>query len=106
MTEDRISRLGWYARRSALAGSQREAGGRAGLRPSRFAGARITLRTSGEDEICCRCASGPHGYLRIAARAPADALSVEVRYAGVEILADPGRFRHPRERAWRSYFRS
>ena len=47
------------------------------------------LRTAGEDfpEIWCRCDRGPHGYPNIAAHAHADALSVEVRYAGVDILA-------------------
>ena len=48
----------------------------------------------------------PHGYLSIAAHAHADALSVEVRYAGVDILADPGTYCYHGERAWRSYFRS
>ena len=64
------------------------------------------LRTSGADEIWCRCDGGPHGYLSIAAHAHADALSVEVRYAGVDILADPGTYCYHGERAWRSYFRS
>ena len=64
------------------------------------------LRTTGEDEIWCRCDGGPHGYLSIAAHAHADALSVEVRYAGVDILADPGTYCYHGERAWRSYFRS
>jgi Heparinase II/III-like protein/Heparinase II/III N-terminus len=76
-------------------------------RPSRFADAGLTLlRTSGEDEIWCRCDGGPHGYLSIAAHAHADALSVEVRHAGVDILADPGTYCYHGERAWRSYFRS
>ena len=64
------------------------------------------LRTSGENEIWCRCDGGPHGYLSIAAHAHADALSVEVRYAGIDILADPGTYCYHGERAWRSYFRS
>ena len=64
------------------------------------------LRTHGPDEIWCRCDGGPHGYLSIAAHAHADALSVEVRYAGVDILADPGTYCYHGERAWRSYFRS
>jgi hypothetical protein len=66
------------------------------------------LRTTGHDspEIWCRCDGGPHGYLSIAAHAHADALSVEVRYAGVDILADPGTYCYHGEPAWRSYFRS
>ena len=66
------------------------------------------LRTAGEDspEIWCRCDGGPHGYLSIAAHAHADALSVEVRYAGVDILADPGTYCYHGEPDWRSYFRS
>jgi hypothetical protein len=81
--------------------------GRPPRRPTRFADAGLTLlRTSGEDEIWCRCDGGPHGYLSIAAHAHADALSVEVRHAGVDILADPGTYCYHGERAWRSYFRS
>ena len=91
----------------ALAGAKRHIEGRPSQRPSRFADAGTTLlRTTGENEIWCRCDGGPHGYLSIAAHAHADALSVEVRYAGVDILADPGTYCYHGERAWRSYFRS
>jgi len=91
----------------ALAGAQRAIAGRPSQRPSRFADAGVTLlRTTGENEIWCRCDGGPHGYLSIAAHAHADALSVEVRYAGIDILADPGTYCYHGERAWRSYFRS
>jgi Heparinase II/III-like protein/Heparinase II/III N-terminus len=92
---------------AALAGGKRNIEGRPSTRPSHFADAGITLlRTTGENEIWCRCDGGPHGYLSIAAHAHADALSVEVRHAGVEILADPGTYCYHGERAWRSYFRS
>jgi hypothetical protein len=66
------------------------------------------LRTPPEDgpEIWCRCDGGPHGFLSIAAHAHADALSVEVRYDGVDLLADPGTYCYHGEPAWRSYFRS
>ena len=111
-----VGRLDWWPRPSAdtassivgaLAGAKRHVDGRPGQRPSRFADAGVTLlRTSGADEIWCRCDGGPHGYLSIAAHAHADALSVEVRYAGVDILADPGTYCYHGERAWRSYFRS
>jgi hypothetical protein len=78
-------------------------------RPYHFAGAGITLlRSSGtaDPEIWCRCDGGPHGFLSIAAHAHADALSVEVRYGGVDILADPGTYCYHGDPAWRSYFRS
>jgi len=93
----------------ALAGERRQVPGRPDQRPSRFADAGITiLRTTnaGSPEIWCRCDGGPHGYLSIAAHAHADALSVEVRYAGVDVLADPGTYCYHGEPGWRSYFRS
>jgi hypothetical protein len=93
----------------ALAGAKHDIEGRPTRRPSRFADAGMTLlRTAGQDspEIWCRCDGGPHGYLSIAAHAHADALSLEVRYAGVDILADPGTYCYHGEPAWRSYFRS
>lgn len=75
----------------ALAGSRCQVEGRPSQRPSRFADVGITLlRASGKDEIWCRCDGSPHGYSGIAGRAGADALAVEVRYAGVDILANPG----------------
>jgi len=83
--------------------------GRPARRPWHFADAGITLlRTAGgrDPEIWCRCDGGPHGYLKIAAHAHADALSVEVRYGGVEVLADPGTYCYHGELAWRSFFRS
>ena len=111
-----VGRLDWWPRPpadaasaivGALAGARHQVPGRPGRRPSRFADAGITLlRTTGENEIWCRCDGGPHGYLSIASHAHADALSVEVRYAGVDILADPGTYCYHGERAWRSYFRS
>ena len=91
----------------ALAGSRRQIGGRPSQRPSRFADAGITLlRTSGKNEIWCRCDGGPRRHRSIAAHTHADALSVEVRFAGVDILADPGTSCYHGECAWRSYFRS
>jgi hypothetical protein len=111
-----IGRLNWWPRPSAdagsplissLTGSKHEIEGRPGLRPSHFPDAGMTLlRTSGRNEIWCRCDGGPHGYLSIAAHAHADALSVEVRYTGVDILADPGTYCYHGEPEWRSYFRS
>ena len=111
-----IGRLDWWPKPTAdaessivaaLAGARRPIEGRPARRPSRFPDAGTTmLRTTGENEIWCRCDGGPHGYLSIAAHAHADALSVEVRYAGVDILADPGTYCYHGERGWRSYFRS
>jgi hypothetical protein len=114
-----VGRLDWWPRSpadaggviiGALAGARHHLAGRPAQRPSRFADAGITLlRTAGYDhlpEIWCRCDGGPHGYLSIAAHAHADALSVEVRYGGVEILADPGTYCYHGEPPWRSYFRS
>jgi hypothetical protein len=111
-----IGRLDWWPQPPADVGSsiigaltrvQRPIEGRPDRRPSRFADAGMTLlRTTGGNEVWCRCDGGPHGYLSVAAHAHADALSVEVRYAGVDILADPGTYCYHGEPAWRSYFRS
>jgi hypothetical protein len=83
--------------------------GRPSTAPAAFADAGLyLLRTAPEDgpEIWCRCDGGPHGFLSIAAHAHADALSVEVRCDGVDLLVDPGTFCYHGEPAWRSYFRS
>ena len=114
-----VGRLDWWPRPpadaggviiGAMAGARHHLAGRPAQRPSRFADAGITLlRTARYDhlpEIWCRCDGGPHGYLSIAAHAHADALSVEVRYGGMEILADPGTYCYHGEPPWRSYFRS
>jgi hypothetical protein len=87
----------------------REVAGRPDRRPSRFDDAGITiLRTDqqGPPEIWCRLDGGPHGFLSIAAHAHADALSAEIRYGGVDILADPGTYCYHGEPEWRTYFRS
>ncbi len=113
-----FGRLDWWPRTAADAGSSivgaltratREIAGRPVQRPSRFADAGITLLRTNRGqapEIWCRCDGGPHGYLSIAAHAHADALSVEVRCGGVDVLADPGTYCYHGEAAWRSYFRS
>lgn len=77
-------------------------------RPTHLADAGMTiLRTTDmHAEIWCRCDGGPHGFLSIAAHAHADALSVEVRHDGVDILADPGTYCYHGQPEWRSYFRS
>ena len=78
-------------------------------RPSHYADAGLTLMRSSPsegEEIWCRCDSGPHGFLSIAAHAHADALAIEVRHEGTEVLADPGTYCYHGEPRWRSYFRS
>ena len=78
-------------------------------RPRRFPDAGLVLlrsRTEDGPEIWCRCDGGPHGFLSIAAHAHADALSVEVRHDGVDILADPGTYCYHGEPEWRQWFRS
>jgi len=79
------------------------------VRPAHFADAGLTILRSSEaelPEIWVRCDAGPHGYLSIAAHAHADALAVEVRHGGVDILADPGTYCYHGEPELRQYFRS
>jgi Heparinase II/III-like protein len=94
----------------ALLGPPRPASGRPSRRPDRFADAGLSiLRTEAEDslpELWCRLDGGPHGFLSIAAHAHADALSVEVRHGGTDILADPGTYCYHGEPEWRRYFQS
>jgi hypothetical protein len=84
-----------------------------GPRPSRrsssFPGAGLALLRDLDgraDELWCRCDHGPHGYLSIAGHAHADALSVEVRHGGVELLCDPGTYCYQTEPEFRRYFKS
>ncbi len=76
-------------------------------RPSLLADAGVALLRSGSgrDEVWLRCDHGPHGFLSIAAHGHADALSVELRKGGVEVLADPGTYCYHGEPVWRDYFR-
>ncbi|MEU5706220.1 MULTISPECIES: alginate lyase family protein [Streptomyces] len=74
-------------------------------RPAHFTDAGMTI-LRGPGEIWCRCDGGPHGFLSIAAHAHADALSVEVRHDGVDVLADPGTYCYHGQPEWRRYFRS
>jgi hypothetical protein len=81
---------------------------RAAERPDHFRDAGLTiLRSRGTGpEIWCRADAGPHGFLSIAAHAHSDALSLEVRVDGVDILADPGTYCYHGEPEWRDHFRS
>ncbi|MFJ8934410.1 alginate lyase family protein [Streptomyces sp. NPDC102365] len=74
-------------------------------RPAHFADAGLTV-LRGPAKIWARCDGGPHGFLSIAAHAHADALSVEVRHDGVDVLADPGTYCYHGQPEWRQYFRS
>jgi hypothetical protein len=94
---------------AALVGRTVDGGPRPGDRPSHFPDAGLTILRTPPDppgEIWCRCDGGPHGHLSIAAHAHADALSVEVRHDGVDVLADPGTFCYQGDPLWRRYFRS
>ncbi len=84
-------------------------GPRPARRPSLFPDAGMALLRDlepGPDELWCRADHGPHGYLSIAAHAHADALAIEVRVGGVDLLADPGTYCYAAEPDWRAYFRS
>jgi Heparinase II/III-like protein/Heparinase II/III N-terminus len=79
------------------------------VQPRQFADAgMVILRSRPQDgqQIWCRCDGGPHGFLSIAAHAHSDALSLEVRHDGVDVLADPGTYCYHGEPAWRQWFRS
>ena len=83
--------------------------GRPARRPNVFANAGLVLMRDPAprpDEIWCRLDHGPHGFLATAAHGHADALSVELRHGGIDVLADPGTYCYHGERAWRRYFRS
>jgi hypothetical protein len=83
--------------------------GRPTSRPNHFAQAGLALLRDVEprpDELWCRCDSGPHGFLAIAGHAHADALSVELRHGGVDVLADPGTYCYLADVEARRYFRS
>ncbi|MBW9210779.1 heparinase II/III family protein [Mumia sp. zg.B21] len=93
----------------AISGRLRSASPRPLARPAAFDDAGVTVLTTelgAGPEIWCRCDGGPHGFGSIAAHAHADALAVEVRYAGVEVLVDPGTYCYHDQPQWRSYFRS
>jgi hypothetical protein len=97
---------------TALLGGRRPDAGddeRPARRPSVFPDAGLVLLRDAAgraDELWCRADSGPHGYLSIGAHGHADALAVEVRVGGVDVVADPGTYCYHGEPAWRSFFRS
>ncbi|CAK0775008.1 Heparinase II/III family protein [Gammaproteobacteria bacterium] len=71
-------------------------------------GGMVLLRdlAASDEELWCRCDHGPLGFLSTAAHGHADALSIEIRYGGVEVLCDPGTYCYHGHDPWRSYFRS
>jgi hypothetical protein len=81
---------------------------RPNTRPEQFADAGIAILRSRDSgpQIWCRGDAGPHGFLSIAAHAHSDALSLEVRVGGTDVLADPGTYCYHGEESWRNYFRS
>jgi hypothetical protein len=100
------ARTGLWTR---LASRPVPAGTRPASRPSLFpdAGMAILRDQDGRsDELWCRTDHGPHGYLSIAAHAHADALAIEFRVGGVDVLADPGTYCYGAEPIWRAWFRS
>ncbi len=95
---------------TALARAPAPVGGpRPAKRPSLFSAAGVVLLRDGaqaQEEIWCRCDHGPLGFLALAAHGHSDALALEVRYDGVDVLADPGTYDYHGEPGWRDYFRS
>jgi hypothetical protein len=94
---------------TALARRRTGLGVRPARRPVFFADAGLAIlrdAVPGKPELWCRCDHGPHGYLAIAAHAHADALSIELRHGGIDILADPGTYCYHGEEKVRRYFRS
>ena len=82
---------------------------RPGRRPSLFPDAGMAILRDldgGDDGLWCRCDHGPHGFLSIAGHAHSDALSVELRCGGVDVLADPGAYCYASEPDWRQWERS
>jgi hypothetical protein len=83
--------------------------GRPSRRPNLFPDAGMAILRDLEvrpDELWCRCDHGPHGFLAIAAHAHADALSIELRHGGIDLLADPGTYCYLTDPTSRHYFRS
>ena len=81
---------------------------RATTRPPLFEDAgQVFLRAADQGpELWCRLDAGPHGYLGTSAHAHADALAVELREGGIEVLTDPGTYCYHGDAPWRAYFRS
>jgi hypothetical protein len=100
----------WSRCLGALIRPRPAAGPRCAQRPAHFADAGLTVLKVREPdragEVWLRVDGGPHGFGSIAAHAHADALSVELRIDGRDVLADPGTYCYHGQPAWRSAFRS
>lgn len=113
-----FGRLAWWpaARRDAqrallgaLVGRVIPVEGRSAERPSTFPDAGLTILRSepgAAEELWCCCDGGPQGFGSLAAHGHADALSIELRHDGVQLLCDPGTYAYHDDPAWRAYFRS
>jgi hypothetical protein len=81
-------------------------------RPALFPNAGLSLLRAeadaarGLDELWCMVDHGPLGFLSTAAHGHADALAIEVRVGGSEIVVDPGTYCYHGEPVWRDHFRS
>ncbi len=80
-------------------------------RPMNFPDAGVTILRAAADsdhnvELWCRCDGGPLGFGALAGHGHADALSIEVRVGGIDVLADPGTYCYHGEAEWRQHFRS
>lgn len=86
----------------------RDVGGRPRVRPDVLgdAGQTFLREVWHGHPVWCRCDGGPHGFLRPAAHGHADALSLELRHGGVEVLVDPGTYSYQADPGWRDFFRS
>jgi hypothetical protein len=95
---------------AALIRPRPDAGPRAAQRPAHFADAGLTIlrarQTEGAGEVWIRTDGGPHGFGALAAHAHADALAIELRIDGTDVLADPGTYCYHGEPQWRAAFRS
>lgn len=71
-------------------------------------GGQVVLRhtTRSGHRTWLRFDAGPHGHLAIAAHAHADALSIELRVDGTDVLVDPGTYTYRPGSPWRDHFRS
>ncbi len=74
-------------------------------RESRFFpdGGYLVMRT--QDDVTGILDCGPLGYGALAAHGHSDCLSMTIRVAGNDILADPGTYIYNTEKYWRDYFR-
>lgn len=92
---------------TALTRRRHPAAPRPGCRPQLTDAGMVVLRAESDgQELWCRLDHGPHGYVAIAAHAHADALAIELRAGGVEIMVDPGTYCYQGDPKWRTYFRS